>query len=245
MISVFELFKIGVGPSSSHTMGPMKAAFAFASGLVDRGSLGRVAAVEVTLMGSLAFTGRGHATDKAVILGLSGVEPEAIDPDEAEALVSRSSRQRAPAARGALRDRLRSGAGDRLRHPHAAAAPSQHPAADRKRRGRRDARGRDLALDRRRLRRSRRGGAGLACGRGARPLSLPLGRRASGAGRRIRAHDRRAHARQRNGPAAGGRGRDPCGPRARDDVRLPRARAHAIGTASGRPQGDATRQGDP
>ncbi len=88
MISVFELFKIGVGPSSSHTMGPMKAAFAFASGLAERGALGRVAAVEVTLMGSLAFTGRGHATDKAVILGLSGVEPEAIDPDEAEALVS-------------------------------------------------------------------------------------------------------------------------------------------------------------
>jgi L-serine dehydratase len=89
MISVFELFKIGVGPSSSHTMGPMKAAFAFASGLVERRAVGRVAAVEVTLMGSLAFTGRGHATDKAVILGLSGVEPEAIDPDEAEALVAR------------------------------------------------------------------------------------------------------------------------------------------------------------
>jgi L-serine dehydratase len=88
MISVFELFKIGVGPSSSHTMGPMKAAFAFASGLVERGQIDRVAAVEVTLMGSLAFTGRGHATDKAVILGLSGVEPEAIDPDEADALVS-------------------------------------------------------------------------------------------------------------------------------------------------------------
>jgi L-serine dehydratase len=88
MISVFELFKIGVGPSSSHTMGPMKAAFAFASGLAERGALGRAAAVEVTLMGSLAFTGRGHATDKAVILGLSGVEPEAIEPDEADALVA-------------------------------------------------------------------------------------------------------------------------------------------------------------
>jgi L-serine dehydratase len=89
MISVFELFKIGVGPSSSHTMGPMKAACAFASGLVECGALGRVAAVEVTLMGSLAFTGRGHATDKAVMLGLSGIEPEAIEPDEADALVSR------------------------------------------------------------------------------------------------------------------------------------------------------------
>jgi L-serine dehydratase len=88
MTSVFELFKIGIGPSSSHTMGPMKAASAFAAGLA-RGALDRAATVEVTLMGSLAFTGRGHATDKAVILGLSGVEPEAVDPDEAEALVAR------------------------------------------------------------------------------------------------------------------------------------------------------------
>ncbi len=88
MISVFELFKIGVGPSSSHTVGPMKAAAAFASGLALRGALDRVAAVEVTLLGSLAFTGRGHATDKAVILGLSGIEPEDVDPDAAEALIA-------------------------------------------------------------------------------------------------------------------------------------------------------------
>jgi L-serine dehydratase len=89
MISVFELFKIGVGPSSSHTVGPMKAAAAFASGLVERGAIGRVAEVGVTLYGSLAYTGRGHATDKAVILGLSGIEPEAVDPDAADALVAR------------------------------------------------------------------------------------------------------------------------------------------------------------
>ncbi|HKN28711.1 MAG TPA: L-serine ammonia-lyase [Roseiarcus sp.] len=87
MISVFELFKIGVGPSSSHTVGPMKAAAAFAAGLAGRGELERVASVEVTLLGSLAFTGRGHATDKAVVLGLCGFEPEAVDPDAAEALV--------------------------------------------------------------------------------------------------------------------------------------------------------------
>jgi len=89
MISVFELFKIGVGPSSSHTVGPMKAAAAFASGLVERGAIGRVAEVGVTLYGSLAYTGRGHATDKAVILGLSGIEPEAVDPDTADALVAK------------------------------------------------------------------------------------------------------------------------------------------------------------
>ncbi len=86
MISVFELFKIGLGPSSSHTVGPMKAAHAFVDGLARRGELARVASVEVTLLGSLAFTGRGHATDKAIILGLSGVQPETADPDEADRL---------------------------------------------------------------------------------------------------------------------------------------------------------------
>src|SRR5436305_1466159 len=65
MISIFELFKIGVGPSSSHTVGPMKIAAAFANGLVETGAIGRVATVDVALLGSLAFTGKGHATDKA------------------------------------------------------------------------------------------------------------------------------------------------------------------------------------
>ena len=87
MISVFELFKIGVGPSSSHTVGPMKAAATFAAGLARAGDIERVASVEVTLLGSLAFTGKGHATDKAVVLGLSGFTPEAVDPDAADALV--------------------------------------------------------------------------------------------------------------------------------------------------------------
>ena len=88
MFSVFELFKIGVGPSSSHTVGPMKAAGAFADGLVATGAIDRVAAVEVALLGSLAFTGRGHATDKAVILGLSGEKPDTVEPDAAEALAA-------------------------------------------------------------------------------------------------------------------------------------------------------------
>ena len=86
MFSVFELFKIGVGPSSSHTVGPMKAAAAFADGLIATGAIDRVASVAVSLLGSLAFTGKGHATDKAVILGLSGCRPENIEPDAAEAL---------------------------------------------------------------------------------------------------------------------------------------------------------------
>jgi len=88
MFSVFELFKIGLGPSSSHTVGPMKAAAAFAEGLVATGAVGKVASVEVALLGSLAYTGRGHATDKAVILGLSGERPEAVDPDAADKLAA-------------------------------------------------------------------------------------------------------------------------------------------------------------
>jgi L-serine dehydratase len=95
MISVFELFKIGVGPSSSHTVGPMKAAAAFANGLVETGAIDRVASVDVALLGSLAFTGRGHGTDKAVMLGLSGEIPETVDLDAAEALVARVRETRA------------------------------------------------------------------------------------------------------------------------------------------------------
>src|SRR5579863_5571825 len=88
MISVFELFKIGIGPSSSHTVGPMKAAAAFAQGLAERGAISNVASVTVTLYGSLAFTGKGHAVDKAVILGLSGEAPATVDPEKVEAIVA-------------------------------------------------------------------------------------------------------------------------------------------------------------
>jgi len=89
MISIFELFKIGIGPSSSHTVGPMKAAAAFANGLAASGVIDRAATIDVALLGSLAFTGRGHGSDKAVILGLSGEKPESVDPDAAERLVAR------------------------------------------------------------------------------------------------------------------------------------------------------------
>ncbi len=77
---LFDLFKIGVGPSSSHTMGPMRAAFRFAHGLQDSGQLDRVARVRADLYGSLALTGMGHATDRAILLGLAGNEPATIDP---------------------------------------------------------------------------------------------------------------------------------------------------------------------
>ena len=80
MTSLFDLYKIGVGPSSSHTMGPMRAASRFATGLVEKGLLEKVDRVHVNLYGSLALTGVGHGTDRAVLLGLSGNEPATIDP---------------------------------------------------------------------------------------------------------------------------------------------------------------------
>ncbi len=82
---VFDLFKLGVGPSSSHTMGPMTAAARFVERLDALGMRDRVARVSVTLYGSLALTGRGHATDRATIQGLAGFRPATIDPDDADA----------------------------------------------------------------------------------------------------------------------------------------------------------------
>ncbi len=89
MISgVFDLFKIGIGPSSSHTVGPMVAARRFGERLVQRGLLDAVAHVEVALYGSLALTGKGHATDSAVILGLAGEVPALVDPDRVPQIVA-------------------------------------------------------------------------------------------------------------------------------------------------------------
>jgi len=78
-ISVFDLFKIGIGPSSSHTVGPMRAARLFALDLEAAGLLDATAAVRIELFGSLGATGRGHGSDKAVILGLMGETPEGVD----------------------------------------------------------------------------------------------------------------------------------------------------------------------
>jgi len=80
-VSVFDLFKIGIGPSSSHTVGPMIAACRFASHIEDANLLGFVRRVKVELFGSLGATGKGHGTDKAVLLGLEGNLPDLIDPD--------------------------------------------------------------------------------------------------------------------------------------------------------------------
>ena len=82
--SLFDLFKVGVGPSSSHTMGPMRAARRFALELENAGLLDQVANVRAELYGSLALTGVGHGTDRAVLLGLSGEEASTIDPSTIE-----------------------------------------------------------------------------------------------------------------------------------------------------------------
>jgi L-serine dehydratase len=87
-ISVLELFRIGIGPSSSHTVGPMRAARRFALGLRETGLLTATRAVQAQLYGSLGATGRGHGSDKAVMLGLEGEQPETIDPDTVEARIA-------------------------------------------------------------------------------------------------------------------------------------------------------------
>jgi L-serine dehydratase len=93
MISVFELFKIGIGPSSSHTVGPMKAGAGFIAALAQSGDLGKVARLQVDLLGSLAWTGKGHDTDKAALLGLAGATPDTVDPDWAKQVMAEAREQ--------------------------------------------------------------------------------------------------------------------------------------------------------
>jgi L-serine dehydratase len=87
-VSAFDLFKIGIGPSSSHTVGPMRAARMFALGLQSGGLLGRVARVRCALYGSLGATGKGHGSDKAVLLGLCGHEPESVPIETIEPTIA-------------------------------------------------------------------------------------------------------------------------------------------------------------
>jgi len=84
MLSVLELFRIGIGPSSSHTVGPIRIAGRFLQELEQAGVMQAVARIEVELQGSLALTGIGHATPKAVMLGLLGLDPETLDPEDAD-----------------------------------------------------------------------------------------------------------------------------------------------------------------
>ena len=85
--SVFEIFKIGVGPSSSHTVGPMRASRDFVERIAQAGNLEKVSRLATELFGSLALTGRGHATDRAIILGLLGESPSEVEPSKIASLV--------------------------------------------------------------------------------------------------------------------------------------------------------------
>ena len=93
-VSIFDLFKIGIGPSSSHTVGPMKAANQFMSRLERLGLFDRTARVRVSLYGSLAHTGRGHGTDKALMLGLQGECADTVEPDRIEPMLERIRAER-------------------------------------------------------------------------------------------------------------------------------------------------------
>src|ERR1700753_3439183 len=88
-LSVFDIFKVGIGPSSSHTMGPMRAAREFALGLERDGLLAQTEQVAFGLFGPLALTGAGHGPDRAVLAGLEGAEPETVDPDSIEPIIRR------------------------------------------------------------------------------------------------------------------------------------------------------------
>ena len=86
-LSVFDLFSVGIGPSSSHTVGPMRAAHRFVAGLERDGLVDRADEVIVELYGSLGATGKGHGTDTAVLLGLAGHVPETVDPRAVQGLL--------------------------------------------------------------------------------------------------------------------------------------------------------------
>ncbi len=103
-LSVFDLYKIGVGPSSSHTMGPMVAAARFLEFLRDgdwpRPASSQVNALRVSLHGSLAFTGKGHGSDRAVVLGLNGCKPDTLDPDDVDTIIAAANERKTIAVEG-------------------------------------------------------------------------------------------------------------------------------------------------
>ena len=165
-ISVFDLFKVGIGPSSSHTVGPMKAARMFAVGLRDDGLMPQVRTVRVCLYGSLGLTGPGHGSDKAVLLGLEGEQPATVDVDAIPARLAAiaDAGPAAPARRAP--DRLRRRRAPGIQPPQEAQLPPQRHALHRLRRRRDADQGTRLLLGRRRLRRGPDRGRG-ARGRGA------------------------------------------------------------------------------
>ena len=92
-ISVFDLFSIGIGPSSSHTVGPMRAGRQFVLNIEKDGVLPKVKRIKIDLYGSLALTGKGHATDLAVMLGVEGEAPDSVNPDTAHEQVEQIKKE--------------------------------------------------------------------------------------------------------------------------------------------------------
>ncbi|OUW11171.1 MAG: L-serine ammonia-lyase [Candidatus Pelagibacter sp. TMED166] len=92
MHSIFEIFKVGIGPSSSHTVAPMKAGKIFRDYLINKNIFHKTDKINITLQGSLAFTGKGHGTDKGIILGLSGKSPETIDNADTKKIFNKVKR---------------------------------------------------------------------------------------------------------------------------------------------------------
>ena len=215
-ISVFDLFSIGIGPSSSHTVGPMRAARMFVGRLKKDGLLAQTASVRAELFGSLGATGHGHGTPKAVLLGLEGHSPRSVD---VETRGRRGGADPHDQAAAAARRRDRDGPRDRLRRvdradpapPPLPAVPRQRHDALRLRPDRRPAPGEDLLLGRRRLRRRRgRRRRGPDQARRHRPeVPLPHRRRADAARPGHRPLHRRPDAGEREGLAH--RGRDQRG----------------------------------
>ncbi|WP_213993659.1 L-serine ammonia-lyase [Sodalis sp. dw_96] len=103
MISVFDMFKIGIGPSSSHTVGPMKAGKQFVDDLVAKQLMGEITRIAVDVYGSLSLTGKGHHTDSAIILGLAGNRPDTVDIDATPAFI-RDVEQRQRLLLGGIRE---------------------------------------------------------------------------------------------------------------------------------------------
>ena len=91
--SALDIFSVGIGPSSSHTVGPMRAAHAFVQRLQRQGLLGQVARLRCQLFGSLGATGRGHASDRAVILGLAGYAPDTVDVNAVDSIIAQVQTQ--------------------------------------------------------------------------------------------------------------------------------------------------------
>ncbi len=86
MNSIFDIFKIGIGPSSSHTMGPMIACNKIVSRIIKHNLLSKVTSIKVELFGSLAYTGKAHGADRAIISGFYGLKPDSIDSKEMQSL---------------------------------------------------------------------------------------------------------------------------------------------------------------